>query len=175
MGNNGHYGNKPRFARKSILLIEPQAIFCYNPPMAELKTQKNTASVTDFIDAVEDPKKRQDAKQLLTIFKKATGMKPVMWGTSIIGFGSYDYKSDRSTQEGDWPLTGFSPRKANLTVYIMPGFKNYAPLLKKLGKHKISGGSCIYINKLSDIDVPTLTAIIQDSVKEMQKKHVTSK
>jgi hypothetical protein len=143
--------------------------------MAELKTKKNTASVTDFVDAVEDPQKRQDAKQLLTIFKKATGMKPVMWGTSIIGFGSYHYKSERSTQEGDWMLTGFSPRKANFTVYIMPGFKNYAALLKKLGKHKISGGSCIYINKLADIDVPTLSAIIKDSVKEMQKKYITSK
>lgn len=142
--------------------------------MAELKTKKNKASVTAFIDAIEDESKRKDAKQLLSIFKKATGMKPVMWGESIVGFGSYHYKSERSTQEGDWMLTGFSPRKANLTAYIMPGFKTYATLLAKLGKHKISGGSCIYINRLSDIHVPTLSAIIKDSVNAMQKKHITS-
>ncbi len=143
--------------------------------MAELKTKKNAGSVVAFINRVEDPQRRQDATQLLQIFKKVTGMKPVMWGTSIVGFGSYHYKSERSTQEGDWPLTGFSPRKANLTIYIMPGFKNYIALLKKLGKHKISGGSCIYINKLSDVHISTLGAIIKSSVKEMQKKYVTSK
>jgi hypothetical protein len=141
--------------------------------MAELKTKKNAGSVHAFIKAVEDPQRRRDATQVFNIFKKATGMKPVMWGTSIVGFGSYHYKSERSTQEGDWPLTGFSPRKANLTVYIMPGFKAYAALLKKLGRHKISGGSCIYINKLSDIHVPTLSAIIKDSVKEMQRRYKT--
>jgi len=143
--------------------------------MAEPKTKKTTASVTAFIERVEDPQKRVDAKELLNIFKKATGMKPAMWGEAIVGYGSYHYKSERSAQEGDWMITGFSPRKANLTVYIMPGFKGYAPLLKKLGKHKVSGGSCIYINKLSDIHTPTLQAIIQGSVKEMQKKYVTSK
>ncbi len=143
--------------------------------MAEIKTKKTTASVTAFIDSVADEQRRADGKKLLSIFKKATGMKPVMWGGSIVGFGSYHYKSERSTQQGDWPLTGFSPRKANLTVYIMPGFKSYGPLLKKLGKHKISGGSCIYINKLADIDVPTLTAIIKDSVKEMKKRYPGSK
>jgi hypothetical protein len=142
--------------------------------MAELKTIKNKASVSEFIKAVQDPARREDAKELLLIFKKATGMKPVMWGTSIVGYGSYHYKSERSTQEGDWPLTGFSPRKANLTVYIMPGFKSYSVLLKKLGKHKVSGGSCIYIHKLSDIHVPTLTTIIKDSVKEMKRRHTTS-
>ena len=148
---------------------------CYNLSMAELKTKKNSASVTAFIKAVGDAHRRADDLQLLGIFHKATGMKPAMWGMSIVGYGSYHYKSERSTQEGDWPLTGFSPRKTNLTVYIMPGFKNYAALLSKLGKHKISGGSCIYINKLSDIHIPTLTKIIKDSVKEMQKKHVAGK
>ncbi len=140
--------------------------------MAELKTLKNKASVTAFIDSVEHEGRRADAKKLLTIFKKATVMKPVMWGTSIIGYGEYHYKSDRSTQEGDWPLTGFSPRKASTTVYIMPGFKEYAPLLKKLGKHKISGGSCIYINKLSDVDETVLGTIIQMSFIDMKKKHL---
>lgn len=139
--------------------------------MAELKTKKTSASVPAFLKAVPDVQRRKDATELLSIFKKATGMKPALWGDSIVGFGTYHYKSERSTQEGDWPLTGFSPRKANLTVYIMPGFKSYAPLLKKLGKHKVSGGSCIYINKLSDVHVPTLTAIIKDSVKEMQKRY----
>jgi len=141
--------------------------------MAELKTQKTTASVVAFLNAVENDQRRVDAKALLTIFKDATGMKPAMWGTSIVGFGSYHYKSERSTQEGDWPLTGFSPRKANLTAYIMPGFKDYAALLKKLGRHK-TGGSCLYFNKLSDIHVPTLKTLIQKSVKEMQKKYKTT-
>ena len=143
--------------------------------MAELKTQKNAASPAAFIDSVKDEGKRADAKQLLKIFKAATGMKPVMWGSSIIGFGQYHYKSERSTQEGDWPLTGFSPRVQSLTVYIMPGFKAYGPLLKKLGKHKISGGSCIYINRLSDIHVPTLQALIKQSVRDMQKKYKTAR
>lgn len=139
--------------------------------MAELKTLKNKASVTAFIDSVENEQRRSDSKKLLKIFKEATGVKPVMWGTAIIGFGEYHYKSERSSQQGDWPLTGFSPRKASLTVYIMPGFKEYGSLLKKLGKHKISGGSCIYINKLSDIDVPTLSTIIKRSFADMKKKH----
>ena len=97
-----------------------------------------------------------------------------MWGESMVGYGQYHYKSERSTQEGDWPLAGFSPRKANLTVYIMPGFKGYGPLLKKLGKHKVSGGSCIYINKLADIHEPTLVAIIKDSVREMKRRYKTN-
>lgn len=143
--------------------------------MAELKTQKTKASAAAFIAAVADEQRRKDAKRLLAIFKAATGMKPAMWGQSMIGYGSYHYESERSAQKGDWPLTGFSPRKANLTVYIMPGFKKYGALLKKLGRHKISGGSCIYINKLSDIDEATLKTIIMQSVSEMKKKHVWKK
>jgi hypothetical protein len=142
--------------------------------MSELKTQKTTASVPAYLDSVENEERRKDTKKLLSIFKAATGMKPAMWGSSIVGFGSYHYKSERSTQEGDWPLTGFSPRKANLTVYIMSGAKMYAPLLKKLGRHKVSGGSCIYINKLSDIDVPTLTTIIKKSVADMKWRYKIS-
>lgn len=141
--------------------------------MAELKTKKTTVSPTLFLSTIADNEKRADAKKLLAVFKKATGMKPVMWGSAIVGYGSYHYKSERSTQEGDWMLTGFSPRKANLTVYIMPGFKEYGELLKKLGKHKISGGSCIYINKLADIHLPTLGTIIKRSVKDMQKRYPT--
>lgn len=138
--------------------------------MAELKTKKTTASPAAFIASVKDPAKRADAKQLLALMRKATGMPPKMWGSSIVGFGQYHYKSERSSQEGDWPLTGFSPRAANLTVYIMPGFKKYAALLKKLGKHKTSVG-CIYIKKLADIDQQVLAAIVKDSVREMRKKY----
>lgn len=139
--------------------------------MAELKTQKNAASATEFIDKVEDEKKRQDAHSLLKIFTEATKEKPVMWGSSIIGFGQYHYKSDRSKQEGDWPLTGFSPRKQNITIYIMPGFSDYENLLKKIGKHKISGGSCLYIKHLSDIDTDVLKELIKASFEHMRKKH----
>lgn len=138
--------------------------------MAELKTKKNTKSVTAFIAAVPHAARRADAKKLLAVFKEATGMKPAMWGTSIVGYGSYHYKSERSSQEGDWPLTGFSPRKQNLTVYIMPGFKNYAALTKKLGKYKTSV-SCLYINKLEDVNLPVLKQLIKKSVAEMRKRH----
>ena len=139
--------------------------------MAEIKTKKNTASVTAFLNSVKDTRKREDAKKLLSIFKDATGMKPTMWGAAIVGYGSYHYKSERSSQEGDWMLTGFSPRAANLTIYIMAGAKKYAPLLKKLGKHTSSKGSCIYIKRLSDIDVPILKTIVRNSVRDMQKRH----
>ena len=140
--------------------------------MAELKTKPNNASVVGFLSSVPDEKRRKDGQDLLKIFKEATGMKPKMWGTAIVGFGMYHYKSDRSTQEGDWPLAGFSPRKQNLTVYVVDGFQQHMqPLLKRLGKHKVSGGCCLYINKLSDIHVPTLVEIIKASVKEMKKRY----
>src|SRR3989344_499909 len=135
--------------------------------MAELKTKVTKASVADFIRKVPDENKRKDAFVLLKLFTSITGEKPKMWGASIIGFGSYHYKSERSAQEGDWPLTGFSPRKQNLTIYIMPGFKKYAVLLKKLGPHKKSVG-CLYIKRLSDIHLPTLRKMIENSVREMK-------
>jgi hypothetical protein len=94
-----------------------------------------------------------------------------MWGTSMIGYGSYHYKSDRSKQEGDWPLTGFSPRKQQISIYIMPGFAQYQHLLQKLGKYKISSGSCLYIKHLSDIDTKVLEILIADSVKNMREKY----
>lgn len=144
-------------------------------PVAEIKTKKTSTTPAAFMAKVADERRRKDGKALLALFKKATGEKPVVWGnegsSGFIGFGQYHYKSERSTQEGDWPLTGFSPRKANLTVYIMPGFKAYAPLLKKLGKHKISGGSCIYINKLADVDTKVLEQLVKTSVRDMRKKH----
>lgn len=138
--------------------------------MAELKTKPTKISVTQFINAIEDDTKRDDAKKLLKLFREVSGEKPVLWGTSIIGFGKYHYKSERSRQEGDWPLTGFSPRKQNMTIYIMPGFKNYANLLKKLGPHKISVG-CLYIKRLSDVDLRILAKLIEQSILDMRKKY----
>ena len=136
--------------------------------MAEVKTKKNTASAVDFINSIGDEKKIRDGKMLLTLFKKITGKKPVMWGKHIIGFGEYHYKSERSAQEGDWPLTGFTVRKTNLTIYVMQGFSDTDELLKKLGKHKKSMG-CIYINKLEDIDIKILEKIVKKSFVMMKK------
>jgi hypothetical protein len=135
----------------------------------ELKTKKNKASVSSFINSVDDLQRKKDAKELLKIFKEATGLRPSMWGDSIIGYGSYHYKY-ASGQEGDWPLTGFSPRKANMTVYIMPGFKEYQAELKKIGKYKHSS-SCLYFKKLEDIDIKILKKMIKDSVKVMKKRY----
>jgi hypothetical protein len=138
--------------------------------MSTLKTTVNDASVKDFINAVPDEIKQQDSFVLLELFSKITGEEPKMWGSSIIGFGQYHYKSERSKQEGDWPLVGFSPRKQNLTLYIMPGFADYAGLLDKLGKHKTSVG-CLYINKLADVDLAVLEKLIQQSFADMKKQH----
>lgn len=136
--------------------------------MAELKTKKTRASVLKFLKSVEHEQRSKDGLELLEIFKQTTKMKPALWGDSIVGFGEYHYKSDRSSQQGDWPLTGFSPRKANMTVYIMPGFTDYQELLSKLGKYKTSK-SCIYFTKLENIDVKVLKQIIRRSVADMKK------
>lgn len=138
--------------------------------MAAIKTLKNNASVEDFLNAVPDETKRADSFRLQKMFSRITGQKPKMWGSSIIGFGQYHYKSERSSQEGDWPLIGFSPRKQNLTLYFMLGFDDYAALLKSLGKHKTSVG-CLYINKLSDVDLSILETLIKASYLDMQNKH----
>ena len=139
--------------------------------MAEIKTKVTTASGTGFIREISDAEKHKDSLTLLKIFKSVTGEKPKMWGSSIIGFGKYHYSSERSAQKGDWPLTGFSPRKQNLTLYIMPGFKNYGTLLKDLGKHKTSVG-CLYIKRLSDINEKILTKLIKQSFVDMKKKYI---
>lgn len=139
--------------------------------MAELKTQKTNASVIEFLDLVDDENKRKDSHELLKIFTEVTKEKATMWGSSIVGFGSYHYKSERSKQEGDWPITGFSPRKQNITIYIMQGFAEHQELIAKIGKHKVSGGSCLYIKHLSDIDVDVLKKLIQSSVKYMREKY----
>ena len=138
--------------------------------MAEIKTQKNKTSVLDFINSVEDDTKRQDGLKLLEIFKECIGEEPAMWGTSIVGYGMYHYKSERSTQEGDWPLIGFSPRKQNLTIYIMPGFDRFKDELAKLGKHKTSV-SCLYFKKLADVDEKILKNIIIEAYKSMKKQY----
>lgn len=133
--------------------------------MSTLKTIVNDASVEGFIDTVSDPQKRSDSIKLLAIFQKVTREKPKMWGSSIIGFGKYHYKSERSRQEGDWPLVAFSPRKQNLTLYVMPSFGNLDDLLEKLGKHKTSKG-CLYINKLADVDSEILVKIVERAFQE---------
>ena len=138
--------------------------------MAAPKTTVNDADVKDFIDNVEDEVKRKDSLALLKLFSKVTGETPKMWGSSIVGFGSYHYKSEKSRQEGDWMLTGFSPRKQNLTLYVMPGFGDYQDLLKDLGKHKTSVG-CLYSNKLADIDMAVLEKLIKKTFAAMKAEH----
>lgn len=138
--------------------------------MAELKTKKTEASVEDFLNSVADEKKKADGLTLLKIFKKVTKEEPRMWGESIVGFGQYHYKSERSSQQGDWPLVGFSPRKQNLTLYLMSGFDKISGLLAKLGKHKTSVG-CLYINKLSDVDLDVLEEVVELGFENMKKLH----
>lgn len=136
--------------------------------MAELKTKLNDASVDDFLAAYPE-ETRKDCYEILKMMKSATRAEPKMWGTSIVGFGSYHYKSERSRQEGDWPLVGFSPRKQNLTIYIMTGFDRYSTQLKKLGKHSLGKG-CLYIKRLSDVDKKVLKELITESVKVMKAR-----
>lgn len=140
--------------------------------MAEIKTKVNDASVAGFINAVGNEQRKQDGFKLLEIFMRVTGDEPKMWGTSIIGFGKYHYKSERSSQEGDWPLIGFSPRKANLTIYIMNGFDGYKEMLDGLGKHKTSVG-CLYINKLEDVNLKVLEGLIKNSYLTMKAKSIS--
>jgi hypothetical protein len=137
--------------------------------MAELKTRVNNDSVEKFISEVEDEQKRNDCYAILKLMKHITKEEPKMWGSNIIGFGSYHYIY-ASGQEGDWPLTGFSPRKQNLTLYIMSVFDRYNELMAKLGKYK-TGKSCLYIKKLKDIDLDILKELINESVICMKKKY----
>lgn len=141
--------------------------------MAELKTRENNASVAAFIAAIEDPEQRSDARKIATMMRAASGSRPRIWGTSIVGFGSYHYRY-ASGREGDWPIVGFSPRKQNIAVYIMAGFSGSEKLLGKLGKHK-TGKSCLYIKRLDDIDQAVLRKLIDESIQTMQKKYTTRK
>ncbi|MAZ40752.1 hypothetical protein CL654_01370 [bacterium] len=137
----------------------------------ELKTKKNKASVSGFLNKIKDPEKKKDAKKIVSIMKEVTKEKPTMWGSSIVGFGNYHFKY-ASGREGDWMITGFSPRSQNLTVYIMPGysFPEYKALLKKLGPHKL-GKSCLYIKRLDDIHIPTLKKLIARGYKDMKTEY----
>lgn len=133
--------------------------------MAELKTQPNEKDVIEYLNSIENEKKRQDSLAIMALMQRVTGEKPVMWGDSIIGFGSYHYKY-ASGREGDWFLTGFAPRKQNLTLYIMSGFELYDELLGKLGKYK-TGKSCLYINKLEDVDQDVLLELVKQSAEHV--------
>jgi Domain of unknown function (DU1801) len=141
--------------------------------MAEVKTKQTNASVKDFLNQIPDEERRKDCFAVAKIMEEITGSKPKMWGPSIIGFGSYHYKSARSGREGDWMITGFSPRKKDLTLYIMMGFEKYPELMEQLGKHS-TGKSCLYIKRLSDIHLPTLKKLIKQSAKQLQD-HTASK
>ncbi len=137
--------------------------------MAELKTQPTKIAPADYIAAVEHRTRREDAQTLLQLMQRITGWDAVMWGPSIIGFGEYHYKYD-SGHEGNSMRTGFSPRKANLVLYIMPGYTDYSEILARLGKHKM-GKSCLYINKLADIDLDVLEELIRAGLADMDKKY----
>ncbi|MGX2960645.1 DUF1801 domain-containing protein [Peribacillus sp. JNUCC 23] len=137
--------------------------------MYELKTKETDSSVIEFIENVENPKKREDAFKLLDIFTETTGYQAKMWGPSIIGFGTYHYKYV-SGHEGDAPLVGFLPRKAKISLYFAPGDTEREDLLKEFGKHT-TGKACVYINKIADIDVDVLQALIHQSVKFLKETY----
>lgn len=141
--------------------------------MAEQKTRQNKASVAAFLAAIEDPQQRRDAKKISAMMRAASGSRARMWGTAIVGFGSYHYKY-ASGREGDWPLVGFSPRKQNLALYIMAGFSDFQGLLSKLGKHK-TGKSCLYVKRLDDVDPIILRKLVDQSIKYMRKKYTIGK
>ena len=137
--------------------------------MSDLKTQKNDADVVEFLNSVDNDRRREDSFVVLDLMKEVTGEEPTMWGTSIVGFGSYHYKY-ASGREGDWMAVGFSPRKQNMTLYIMDGFAKYDDLLGKLGKHK-TGKSCLYINKMEDVDQKVLKEIVKESVEYVSQNY----
>ena len=136
--------------------------------MADLKTQKTAQRVEDFIMGIESEQSRKDCMVLVEMMQQITGCQAAMWGSSIIGFGQYHYVYD-SGREGDWFITGFSPRKQNISLYIMDGFSRYKALLEKLGKHK-TGSSCLYVKQLSDISIEVLHQLISASVHYMKNK-----
>jgi hypothetical protein len=139
-------------------------------PANENKTQVTSASVDDYVAAIADELKRKDTQSLLDLLKKITGYAPVLWGDSIIGFGSYHYQYE-SGNEGDMPLIGFSPRKREFAIYIMSGFEHLQAHLNKLGKHK-TGKSCLYIKRLSDINIPVLGDLMKESVAIIKSEQV---
>lgn len=139
--------------------------------MAKLKTKETKASVSKFLNAIPDKTRRDDCKAVVEIMRAVTKEEPKMWGPSIVGFGHYHYKYE-SGREGDFMLTGFSPRKGDLTLYIMPGFDKFPELLKRLGKYK-TGKSCLYIKELADVDLKVLRELVKQSVKAMDSQRIT--
>ena len=135
---------------------------------ADNKTTANQADVTAFLNAVEHPTRHADALALDTLFRDISGFEPRMWGPTIIGYGRYDYVYD-SGREGSFLATGFSPRKSNLSIYIMPGYEDYAEILGRLGKHKM-GKACLYINKLADVDMVVLAELIRTGLRDLSAK-----
>lgn len=135
---------------------------------AELKTKKTDVSVSGFIDSIKDERRREDCRKIASIMEKATGAKPKMWGSSVVGFGDYHYKYE-SGRENDWFVMGFSPRKEALTLYFMTGTQPYAALLQKLGKHK-TGKGCLYIKSMDDVDIKVLSELATRSSKDLTKK-----
>jgi hypothetical protein len=136
--------------------------------MAELKTKATGASVTAYLNAIADKQKRADCRKIAKMMRDATAERARMWGGSLVGYGSYDYKY-ASGREGTWFICGFSPRAQNITIYIMPGFLGFKKLMNKLGNYK-AGKSCLYIKKLEDVDQKALNELIADSVKEMRRR-----
>ncbi len=134
--------------------------------MSEPKTKPTEQDVQEFLNAIEDEKKRQDCATILQLMREVTGEEPMMWGDSIVGFGAYRYRY-ASGREGEWPLTGFAPRKRNITLYLMSGFSEYDSLLKRLGKFK-TGKSCLYINKIEDVNEAALRELVRRSVEHMK-------
>lgn len=134
--------------------------------LSSLKTQENDGDVRAFLQHVDNARRRDDSLVLLALMERASGLPPRMWGDSIVGFGAYEYVQKNGTP-GRWPLTGFSPRKAALTVYIMPGFKKYGALLDRLGMFKASV-SCLYITRLANVDLAVLTELVAKSVDDMR-------
>lgn len=135
--------------------------------MAELKTQQNSTSVSKFLQSISDEKKRIDCQKISEIMGEITGEKPVMWGDNIVGFGLYHYKYS-SGREGDWFLTGFSPRKQNISLYLVYGVDKFEDELSKLGKHK-TAKACLYIKSLADVDTTVLKELIRKSVKTIKQ------
>ena len=137
--------------------------------MSELRTKQNDADVEAFLGAVGNDRRREDSFTVLELMKRITGEEPRMWGAAIVGFGTYRYRY-ASGRSGEWPRIGFSPRKQNLTVYVMPGFSNHDELLSRLGKHR-TGKSCLYINKLADIDMGVLEEVIGSALDAMREEY----
>ncbi|HSN57468.1 MAG TPA: DUF1801 domain-containing protein [Candidatus Sulfomarinibacteraceae bacterium] len=134
--------------------------------MAELKTKPTGASVADFIAGVDGEERRADCRALVELMSRVTGAEPAMWGPSIVGFGSYHYRY-ASGREGDWMLAGFAPRKRELVVYVMAGFNGAESLLARLGRHRASSGSCLYIQRLADVDLEVLEELVRGSVEHL--------